>query len=145
MQTAVEKQIFLRPGTDVFFYLSCLHEVIERKIVSFQANKGELVHSWLKYREGFSSVLVETLLKDFNLKPGDTILDPFAGSATTLLVGKTFGVNATGIDILPNCHLAWEAKSKYADYDVSELKEIYQKLIDSEPGLSSNPFPHITS
>ena len=27
-----------------------------RKVVSFQANKGEIVHSWIKYREGFSSV-----------------------------------------------------------------------------------------
>ena len=30
------EHIFIRPGTDVFFYLSFLHEVIERKIVSFQ-------------------------------------------------------------------------------------------------------------
>lgn len=115
-----------------------------RKIVSFQANKGELVHSWLKYREGFSSVLVETLLRDFGMKLGDCILDPFAGSATTLLVGKTVGIDATGIDILPNCHLAWEAKSKFSTYDVHELKGILNKLVNSKPEKASRSFPHIT-
>ena len=115
-----------------------------RKVVSFQANKGELVHSWLKYREGFSSVLVETLLKDFGLGPGDSVLDPFAGSATTLLVAKTLGINATGIDILPNCHLAWEAKSKFLEYDVLELKGILNKLVNSKPEQASKPFPHVT-
>lgn len=115
-----------------------------RKIVSFQGNKGELVHSWLKYREGFSSTLVETLIEDFQLEHGETILDPFAGSATTLLVAKTLGFNAVGIDILPNCHLAWEAKSKFFEYDINELKAIYKKLVDSQPERASSPFPHIT-
>jgi len=116
----------------------------DRKIVSFQANKGEFIHSWLKYREGFSSVLVEILLRDFKLKSGDTVLDPFAGSATTLLVAKTLGINAIGIDILPNCHLAWEAKSKFSDYDFNELKGILKSLVDSKPGIASRSFPHIT-
>ena len=33
-----------------------------RKLVSFQASKYEILHSWLKYREGFSPRLVDTLL-----------------------------------------------------------------------------------
>lgn len=115
-----------------------------RKVVSFQANKGELVHSWLKYREGFSSALVETLIQDFKLPKGATILDPFAGSATTLLVAKTLGVNAVGIDILPNCHLAWEAKSKFSEYDIYELKSIFSELEKTKPGIASTAFPHIT-
>jgi DNA modification methylase len=114
-----------------------------RKVVSFQANKSKLLHSWLKYREGFSSILVETLIMDFQLKSGNRILDPFAGSATTLLVAKICGLDATGIDILPNCHLAWDAKSRFAEYSVDELKEILSLLISSEPGQATRPFPHI--
>ncbi len=114
-----------------------------RKVVSFQANKGELLHSWLKYREGFSSILVETLLKDFDLKPDDRVLDPFAGSATTLLVAKTLGLDATGIDILPNCHLAWDAKSRFAEYSINELEKVLGLLIDTEPNQASREFPHI--
>jgi site-specific DNA-methyltransferase (cytosine-N4-specific) len=114
-----------------------------RKVVSFQANKGELLHSWLKYREGFSSILVETLMKDFSMQPGDRVLDPFAGSATTLLVAKTYGLDATGIDILPNCHLAWDAKSRFTEYSVEELKDILSSLIATEPGQATKAFPHI--
>lgn len=88
-----------------------------RKVVSFQANKGELVHGWIRYKEGFSSQLVEMLVNEFGLKAGNSILDPFAGSATTLLVAKALGLNVVGIEILPNCHLAWESKSHFADYD----------------------------
>jgi len=56
-----------------YLHLFVPDDRFNRKVVSFQANKGELVHSWLKYREGFSSVLVETLLKDFGLQSGDTV------------------------------------------------------------------------
>ena len=114
-----------------------------RKIVSFQANKGELIHGWIHYKEGFSSRLVETLIQEFHIKPGDYILDPFAGSATTLLVAKTLGINAIGIEILPNCHLAWEAKSRFADYDVNELRSILDLLLTSEPFDTGCRFPHI--
>jgi len=125
-----------------FKHLFVRDERFNRKVVSFQGNKQQLVHRWIKYRESFSSVLVETLLEDFNLAPGGIVLDPFAGSATTLLVGKMCGINATGIEILPNCHLAWQAKSKFAEYDLAELKEIYDRLLLSTPGVASKPFPH---
>ena len=81
-------------------------DTFNRQLVSFQANKTEVLHSWMKYREGFSASLIESLITELNIAPGDTVLDPFAGSATTLLVAKMLGVNAVGIELLPHCHLA---------------------------------------
>ena len=40
-------------------------------------------------------------------KPGDLVLDPFAGSGTTVHVARELGRNAIGIEILKeNCDLA---------------------------------------
>ena len=58
-------------------YSHLLEETDEfnRQLVSFQANKTGVLHSWIKYREGFSASLVEILFKKFGIDPGDTVLD----------------------------------------------------------------------
>lgn len=115
-----------------------------RKLVSYQANKQAKLHSWFKYKEGFSAQLVEKLIHEFEIGPQQKILDPFAGSATTLLVAQAHGINATGIELLAPCHLAWEVKSRYYQYDLVMLREIQDWTIKTEPGLSPKSFPHVT-
>jgi DNA modification methylase len=115
-----------------------------RQLVSFQANKTEVLHSWVKYREGFSAALVEILTRKFGIGPGDTVLDPFAGSCTTLLVAQALGANAVGIELLPNSHLAWKAKSRAYYYDLDELDRILSLLNGTLPPSSVDPFPHLT-
>lgn len=115
-----------------------------RRIVSFQANKIEKLHSWVKYREGFSAQLVEILLADLDVHPGQVVLDPFAGSCTTLLEAKLHGVDAIGIELLPHCHLAWEAKCRAFDYDLDELDFVRRLIREVEPPKAQHPFPHLT-
>jgi DNA modification methylase len=114
-----------------------------RQLVSFQANKSETLHSWVKYREGFSATLVERLLSQFGVKPGDTVLDPFAGSCTTLLVAQALGINAVGIELLPNSHFAWEVKRQAYAYDVAELDRVRQVVTDHTPPPTTDHFPHL--
>jgi DNA modification methylase len=127
-------------------YSALLEETDEfnRQLVSFQANKTEVLHSWIKYREGFSANLVEILLKKLGLGPGDTVLDPFAGSCTTLLVANMLGVNAVGIELLPHCHLAWQAKFLAFDYDLGELHHIRELAKETIPPATHKKFPHLT-
>ena len=101
------------------------------------------MHNWLKYKEGFSAQLVESFLNKFGIGPGQRILEPFAGSATTLLVAMELDIDAVGIEILPVCHLAWEAKSRYPEYNATELRQVLQWVRDTEPGDSLISFPHI--
>jgi len=115
-----------------------------RQLVSFQANRTETLHSWFKYREGFSADLVEILINRFGLAPADTVLDPFAGSGTTLLVAEMLGINGVGVELLPHCHLAWEAKSRAFAYNLDELRAIRSLVQETAPPTASARFPHLT-
>ncbi|MCB0196390.1 MAG: modification methylase [Anaerolineae bacterium] len=127
-------------------YKHLLEETDEfnRQLVSFQANKTETLHSWIKYREGFSASLVDLLIKKYKFEPDDIIVDPFAGSCTTLLVAKMRGINAVGIELLPHCHLAWEAKSRAFDYSVKELQKLEKIIHNALPPNTTKTFKHLT-
>jgi DNA modification methylase len=73
---------------------------LTRMVVSFQDSRTRPVYRWYKYREAFSAVLVEKLLKDEKITTGK-LLDPFAGSGTTLFAASTLGHDVDGIELLP--------------------------------------------
>lgn len=114
-----------------------------RKLVSYQGNKKAIIHGWIKYREGFSAQLVEDLIREFGIGPKGKILDPFSGSSTTLLVAKSLGIDAVGIEIMSVCHLAWEAKSLFQAYDLNELRHVQEQLLALIPTDTGESFPHL--
>lgn len=74
---------------------------LNRKIVSFQANKTIPGYRWYKYKEGFSVSLLNHYFSKFGIKPGKTVLDPFAGSGASLFAASDFGIDSIGIELLP--------------------------------------------
>jgi DNA modification methylase len=107
---------------DLYHPLLEISSTINRRSVSFQLSKKARIHGWLKYKEGFSASLVDTLLDDFGVKAGSTVLDPFLGSGTTSLVAQIRGINSVGYDILPTSKIAISAKQNILSYDLGELK-----------------------
>lgn len=73
---------------------------LNRQVVSFQTNKTAPIYRWVKYKEGFSAELVKYFLTEYSSKAGK-LLDPFAGSGTTLFAGKELGWDTYGIELLP--------------------------------------------
>jgi DNA modification methylase len=73
---------------------------LNRKLVSFQANKARTHYRWYKYKEAFSATLVEYLFRKYHVNKGE-ILDPFAGSGTSLFACSSLGYHAEGIEVLP--------------------------------------------
>ena len=71
-----------------------------RTLVSFQANKTKALYRCFKYKEAFSVSLVQYLLEKYQINQGN-ILEPFAGSGTTLFAANSCGIDAEGIELLP--------------------------------------------
>ncbi|HEY3462593.1 MAG TPA: DNA methyltransferase [Gaiellaceae bacterium] len=91
------------------------------------------VHRLHPYHGKFIPQLVEILL-DRYLERGDHVLDPFAGSGTTLVQALESGLDATGLDIAAfNCLLM---RVKTAPYDLGELGE---ELREVAAGVESLP------
>lgn len=73
---------------------------LTRSLVSFQANRREKGFSWFKYKEAFSAELARFFIEEY-AKPDDSVLDPFAGVGTALLVSRAAGRDSIGIELLP--------------------------------------------
>jgi DNA modification methylase len=85
------------------------------------------VHRLHPYHGKFIPQLVEALL-DRYLAAGDHVLDPFAGSGTTLVQALESGLDATGVDIAAfNCLLM---RVKTAPYDLARLGDELRDVAD---------------
>jgi site-specific DNA-methyltransferase (cytosine-N4-specific) len=127
--------------------ITVVSDKFNRQSVSYQLSKNDALHRWLKYKEGFSADLVKRLIKEFDIKEGDTILDPFVGSGTTSLVCKMQGINSIGFDILPMSEIAIKAKQSVLDYNLTEIKQMImeiERLSMSENYEKRTPYITIT-
>ena len=99
-----------------------------RQSVSYQLSKKDVLHSWLKYKEGFSADLVNTLLDEMHATINDWIMDPFMGSGTTALVCQMRGINSIGYDIMPISNISIQAKAAVLKYNVSEIQQMISEI-----------------
>ncbi|MGP8319271.1 MAG: DNA methyltransferase [Methanosarcinaceae archaeon] len=63
-------------------------------LVNFSDYKGHPIYRWFKYREGYSTSLIKTLLA--RKKNQTCVLDPFCGSGTTLITSNELGFDSVG-------------------------------------------------
>ena len=102
---------------------------LTRKAVSYQGNRGVPGFRWMKYKEGFSQALVESLLDEF--RP-DSVLDPFSGIGTTPLIAAGRGMRATGIEIMPVGTLVGNGIAQAANgLDREKLEKSGTELLDA--------------
>jgi DNA modification methylase len=98
------------------------------------------VHRLHPYHGKFIPQLVEVLLERY-LPPGGHVLDPFAGSGTTLVQALESGLDATGAELAAfNCLLI---DVKTASYDVDalglELRDAYARIETFDLGRVGAP------
>jgi hypothetical protein len=80
------------------------------------------VHDWYRFVLSFPPHLVRAYLAEFGLEPGQTLLDPFCGTGTTLVEGKKLGLRVVGFEANPMAHLAATVKTSW-DVGPDELMD----------------------
>lgn len=90
-----------------------------------------LTHAFHEYKGRFYPQLAKSFMNYAGIKKGDTVLDPFCGSGTTLVESVLFGANAVGVDINPIAFMLAQAKIgslylKQNDFDV--IKSAFYNL-----------------
>lgn len=82
-----------------------------------------ITHWFYPYKGKYHPQMVRGLANIMGLKPGDTLLDPFVGSGTTLVEGALLGLKTIGFDISPLCVLISKVKANA----IHHLDKIEQK------------------
>jgi hypothetical protein len=124
-----------------------VNQALNRQLVSFQASKKVPIYNWFSYKEGFSSDMVKLFIKEYPKKKGVVILDPFAGSCTTLLSAKELGYDSVGIELMPIGNFVLTSKLTLEEIDLNYLiegiKELRTVNFETYPIDSDYSFNHI--
>lgn len=77
---------------------------------TFILNKGEPIHRWYSYLEGYSSCLIDDILMELGPENIQSIYDPFCGTGTTSLVASKHGIKSYYCETNPFMQQVIEAK-----------------------------------
>ena len=70
-------------------------------------------HDWYRFVLSFPPHLVRDYIGSFDLAPGQTLLDPFSGTGTTVLEAKLNGIDGIGLEANPMAHFAGVTKTTW--------------------------------
>ena len=98
-----------------------------------QRDRTRHVHPLHPYLGKFVPQLVEVCLRR-HFRPGDRVLDPFAGSGTTLVECSTFGAHSAGVDVSAFNVMLSRVKTARADPAIAPaLVTVLDAMDDAEP------------
>jgi len=103
-----------------------------------QFSTGYATHGLFPYRGKFHPQIVKGIFNIIDVKPGEVILDPMAGSYTACLEAKIMGINSIGIDLSPFCALMGKAKSFATTLNLEGLDKLQFLLPQILPTLETN-------
>jgi DNA modification methylase len=96
------------------------------------------VHDWYRFVLSYPDHLVAEVIQKFNVRRGQSVLDPFVGTGTTLVECKKRGIHSIGIDANPVTAFASAVKTNW-DIDLTQFDRRYVE-IQKALQQSSNSF-----
>ena len=99
-------------------------------LLNYSDDLSKAFQRWYRYKEGFSVELVDQLIREYSKNKKGKILDPFAGSGSTLLAARGLGYEGIGFEVNP---FSWFlAKCKldvYSKEIIEEFKKVYEIIL----------------
>ncbi len=96
--------------------------------VTFRSNESLPIHRWWPYVQGYSAEFVQDVLEAHGVGPGATVLDPFAGSGTTLVEARLARSRAWGTELLAPAALASRVKT-FFELDPRRLERAAEAVL----------------
>lgn len=88
-------------------------------ILNYSTESNNPFQRWYRYKEGFSVQFVEKIVEEYSKSDIDTLMDPFAGSGTTILAANKMGCNGIGFEVNPFSYfLMFNKLQDYSDEDI---------------------------
>jgi hypothetical protein len=110
---------------------------------------GYATHGLFPYRGKFHPQMIKGLINVMGLKPGDTVLDPMAGSGTVPVEACLMGIRSIGVDVSPFCRFMTQtkidaltmplARAKAALFNYEPVFAYFQKRV-GRPLQGSKPY-----
>lgn len=104
----------------------------------FSGNGSGPVFRWYKYLEDFSHFFVSEPIEKYKVSKKYYVMDPYAGSGTTLIQSRLDGYKSIGLDVNPvmvfisNVKLGWSVATKELIKEYNKILHSYFKLTEKE-------------
>lgn len=100
-------------------------------ILNYSTEKDNPFQRWYRYKEGFSMKFIEKIVEEYGSENMSVLLDPFAGSGTTVLAANKLGLKAIGFEVNPFSYYLMKVKQeKYSETDIQEFLMLFNSIID---------------
>ena len=99
-------------------------------LLNYSNDLNKPFQRWYRYKEGFSIELVKQLIKEYSKYKSGVILDPFAGSGSTLVASRELEYEGIGYEVNPFSYFLAECKlDNYSVNDIEAFKIEYERIL----------------
>ncbi|MBN2796643.1 MAG: DNA adenine methylase [Clostridia bacterium] len=117
-----------------------------QSLMNFSGDLNKKFQRWFRYKEGYSTKLVERLISEYSNTTKGVILDPFLGSGSTIIAANNLGYSGIGFEVNPFSYFLSKLKlHNYTDVELIEFKESVERLLNGDyENYKESPLPQLS-